>query len=206
MKQSKEVVSSIESPQLAKIKAKASTLLKKWKTVKITTAESFEAAGAAAKDFALLRKDLKFYLDPIIKAAKADYDAKRKAFKSVDSIIAQGEDSVRLALEEYTIAHRKAQEAKVEKALASGNDEKAAAIAAKPYIPAVAGLSFPKRWHGEVTDFLAFLTGVIDGRLPPEAVEVNLVWLNAQARAKKSEDLGIPGARGVKETSSAVRS
>ena len=194
-----------QNPQLVAIRKKAELLLKKWSDFPVKTAEDFEKSAMAVKDFASLRKELKSLVDPEIKAAKAAYDEKRDAYKAVDSVIADGEIAIRDNLEAYTIAHRKAQEKAIEKALSSGNDTKAATIAAKPYVPEVTGLSFTERWHAEVVDLQALLKAIISGKVSTEAVEANLVFLNTIARASKSEDIGIPGVKGIKETSSSVR-
>jgi len=202
----KEVITVEKNLEIVSLKKRAIALLTKWQNPIVKTAEQFEEAGVAVKDFAYLRKELKALTKPKIDEAKAAYDAAKKLPKEVDDILEQGEASIRTALVRYDELHRKAQEVKIEKALEKGNDEKAAAIAAKPYIPEVQGLSFRELWSGEVVDFGVFLSAILDGRIPQEAVEVNASWLNAQARAKKSEDLGIPGARGVKTTTSAMRS
>jgi hypothetical protein len=192
--------------KLASIKTRASALLKKWSSFEAKTAEQFELAGQATKDFASLRKELKAIVKPAIDAAKAEYDEKKRLPNEVDAILEAGEQSLRDTLIAYQDKHRKQAEIKVEKALERGDDTRAAAIAAKPYIPAVEGLSFVDRWHGEVYDLKLFLQAIIDGQVPTEAIEPNLVWLNAQARARKAEDIGVPGAKGVKETSSSIRS
>lgn len=193
-----------QNPTLVTLRKKAETLLKKWANPVVKTAEDFEKAGAGAKDFVSLRKELKAYLDPEIKAAKANYDEKRNAFKSVDSIIEKGEDGLRLALEDYNERHKKAQEVRIEKALSEGKDERAATLAAKPYTPTVEGMSFTERWHCEVRDFQALLTAILDGRVSSEAVSPNMVYLNGEARTKKGE-FAIPGCEAVKETSSSIR-
>jgi hypothetical protein len=204
MSKTKEV-SKVLNPELVAIEKQASSLLKKWASPIVKTAEQFEAAALGAKDFVAIRKNLKAKIKPEVDAAKADYDAKRKAYNLVDGMIAQGEEAIRLELEAYNDRHAKAAEAKIEKALASGNDTKAAAIAAKPYIPQTEGLSFTERWHAEVVDIAVLLSAVLDGRVSQEAIEPNLVYLNTQARATKKEDIGIPGVKGVKETSSSIR-
>ena len=73
-------------------------------------------------------------------------------------------------------------------------------------MPEVSGLSFTEHWHAEVYDLKALLQAILDGKVPTDAIEPNLVYLNASARACKAEDLSIPGVKGVKETSSTVRS
>jgi hypothetical protein len=192
-------------PKLIALKSQASKLLTKWQNAQVKTVEQFESVGQATKDFALIRKELKALIDPVVKKAKADYDAKRKLPKEVDEILEKGEQELRIALIEYENLHRRAREIKIEKALESGKDERAAMIVAKPYIPEVQGLSFVDRWHAEITDICMLLAAIIDSRAPVEAIEPNLVYLNAQARLSKSIDIGIPGVIGVKETSSSIR-
>jgi hypothetical protein len=189
---------------LAALRKRADTLIAKWKKPSIETAESFEAAGLGVKDFASLRKDLKATIYPAVAEAKKLYDERRKAYNAVDDILDDAELALRSGLIAYETKHRKAQEARVERALASGKDEKAAVIAAKPYTPEVSGLSFRDVWHGEIVDFKVFLTAILDGRIPSEAVEVNASWLNAKARAEH-EAFAIPGAKAVKETITGVR-
>jgi hypothetical protein len=191
-------------PQLKTMRTRADALIAKWQKPAIESAQAFEQAGQGVKDFAALRKELKSAVDPAIKEAKKLYDERRRAYNAVDEILEKAEQYLRAGLIAYTEKHRKAQEVRVERALASGNDEKAAAIAAKPYTPDVVGLAFRETWHGEVTDFKVYLTAILDGRLPPEAVIVNEPWLNARARAEH-EAMAIPGAVAVKETSSSVR-
>ena len=191
-------------PQLSSLRKKADLLIAKWKAPKIETAESFEEAGQGTKDFASLRKEIKTIVSPAIAEAKKLYDERRKAFAAVDDILEEAEQSLRQGLIAYEVKHRKAQEVKIEKALEKGQDSKAAAIAAKPYTPEVSGLGFRDVWHGEIVDLGVFLSAVIDGRLPQEAVSVNESWLNAKARAEH-EAMSVPGAKAVKETISSVR-
>ena len=191
-------------PELASLRKEADALIKRWQEPKIETAESFEEAGQGTKDFASLRKKIKTIVSPAIAEAKKLYNERRKAFAAVDDILEEAEQSLRQGLIAYEVKHRKAQEAKIEKALEKGQDSKAAAIAAKPYTPEVSGLGFRDVWHGEIVDLGVFLSAVIDGRLPQEAVSVNESWLNAKARAEH-EAMSVPGAKAVKETNSSVR-
>jgi len=189
---------------LPALRKRADALIAKWQDPKIESAESFESAGVGVKDFVSLRKDLKATIYPVVAEAKKRYDTARKAYNTVDDILDDAENALRQGLIAYEVKHRKAQEIRVEKALASGKDEKAASIAAKAYTPDVEGLSFRDVWHGEVVDFKAYLTAVLDGRLPPEAVEASASWLNAKARAEH-ESFAVPGAKAVKETITGVR-
>jgi hypothetical protein len=200
----KTALSLAPDPRVTALKSRATKLLKNWQAAEVADTPSFEAAGLAVKDAVLIRKDLKSLLDPEIRAAKADYDAKRKVFKDVDSVIESAEDSIRDALSAYAARQREAQEKLVTKALESGKDEKAAAIAARPFVPEVQGLSFTEHWHAEGNDIAALAKAVAEGKVSSEALSFNLVWLNAMARSLK-DNMAIPGVAAVKETSSNVR-
>jgi hypothetical protein len=199
------------APEIAKklyaLKGRATKLLNTWKEPPVVTdTTSFETVGAGVKDAVSIRKELHDLLDPVVKAAKAEVKAKERLYKDVDALLTAVETSLRTPLETYAAQQRAAQAKKVEAALERGNDVKAAAAAAKPYVPDVQGLSFSEHWHAEVTnlhDFVAWClsgsTEKLEGFLMP-----NLVALNARARDLKAEDLQIPGVKGVKETSSNV--
>jgi len=200
-------------PRITALKARATTLVKTWRAVSVFDTTSFEKAGQALKDTVSIRKDLKTLLGPEIDKAKAEYKTKDKLFKDVDNVIRDAEVLIRDALAAYAAKQKAKQDALIEKALDSGKDEKAAAIMAKPFVPEVSGLSFTEHWHAEVTN-LGDLVRWIASKTATKVDEAkfldylmpNLVVLNAKARDAKSEDLGIPGVKGVKETSSTVRS
>jgi seryl-tRNA synthetase len=193
-------------PQLIAIKTKATKLLAKWSKPIVKTAEQFEAAGDGVKDINALRKELKTKVWPSVADAKKTYDDRRKAFNAVDKLLEGSEDGLREALEDYNDLHRRAQEARVEEALKSGKDEKAASIATKPYVPDVVGLSFTDHWHAEVRSLPDLIRAVLSGQVEPDAILPDMVFLNGKARTAKSEDIGVPGVVGVKETNSSIRS
>lgn len=206
MSTKKTALTVAPNPRVTALKARATKLLNAWQSVEVIDTTSFEAAGDALKLGVSIRKELKSILDPEIKAAKASYDAKRGAWKEIDSILEDHESLVRHALALYAAAQREAQEKLVSKAMERGNDVKAAALAAKPFVPEVAGLSFSEHWHAEIIDLASLIAAVASGTVPLDAITPNLVWLNARARSMAAEDLSIPGVKGVKETSSIVRS
>ncbi len=205
-----QVSSSIDpavTKRLTALKVRATKFLTTWSEVEVLDTPSFEAAGVALKEGVLIRKDLKSLLDPEIKQAKADLKLKQDLYKSVDLLLQDAENTIRDALSSYNAAQQAKKNALVEKALEAGKDEKAASIAAKPFTPAVQGLSFTDHWHAEVENLQEFVswclsgpTANLEGFLSP-----NYVALNARARDLKAEDLGIPGVKGVKESSSTVR-
>jgi len=193
-------------PKLTAIKTRATKLMSAWHDVEVIDTKTFEAASEAVKEAVSLRKDLKalpVYVE--LAAQKAQIKAKEKLLKDVDKAIEAVEDILRDALSSYAARQREAQEKLVSKAIDKGQDAKAAAIAAMPFIPESSGLSFSEHWHAEITDLKALIEAVASEAVPLDAITPNLVYLNAKARDAKAEDIGIPGVKGVKETSSAIR-
>jgi hypothetical protein len=193
-------------PALTALKARTTKLLKTWQECQVLTTTDFESAGEGLKTTVQLRKDLKalpVYVE--LSRQKADIKAKEKVLKDVDKLIESVESTIRDALSAYAAKQRAEQEKLITKALDSGKDEKAALIAAKPFVPEVSGLSFTEHWHAEVSSFDYFVTWCLNEKKLEEFLLPNMVALNARARDLKTEDLGIPGAKGVKEVSSTVR-
>lgn len=71
-------------------------------------------------------------------------------------------------------------------------------VEVKPATPAVEGVSFTEHWSAELVDKDALIDAISDGRVPPEAVQVNMPFLNAQAKQFK-QTLNYPGVRAVME-------
>jgi hypothetical protein len=192
--------------KLLDLRKRSLSLLKKWKEApKIASPEQYEATAEGAKDFASVKKELTSLLSPVIKKAKADYDAKKKLPNEVEGILSEGEQTLRDLLLIYRLDQERKKEKKVEKALARGDDEKAAAIASSDSAPAVEGLAFRNTWHAEIVDLKAILRAVLDGGLPEEAVLPNMVYFNGRARAEH-ESFTVAGAKAVKDTSTSLRS
>jgi hypothetical protein len=193
-------------PQLTALKSRVTSLLKAVaKLSEVTDTPSFEAASTVLTAAVVVRKDLKalpVYVE--LARQKADIKAKEKLLKDVEKTIIEAEVQVRVMLELYAEAQRAAKQRQIDSAMSKGKDEKAAAIAATPFVPPVAGLSFTEHWHAEITDLKALIEAVASEKVSPEAIMPNLVWLNSQARVDK-EAMSIPGVKAVKETSSAVR-
>lgn len=92
------------------------------------------------------------------------------------------------------------------KAEASGKTEKSESLqmqAEMVQIPIINSAStMPKgvygreTWSAEVTDKIALLRGVINGKIPHQALNINTTFLNTQARALKKE-LNYPGVKAV---------
>ncbi len=88
---------------------------------------------------------------------------------------------------------------------AAGNAETAEAIkeAAAMVAPApvaietkIAGEAHREVWSAEVTDVVAICRGVVEGRIPPIAVDANMPYWNGLARSYKSA-FDFPGMRAV---------
>jgi hypothetical protein len=194
-------------PRVTALKARVTKLASAWKLSPGTlTTVTFEKAAQAVKDAVSIRKELKAILDPGIQEAKAELKAREKVFKDIDSILKTVESNLRNPLEDYAARQRALQEKQIESAMSKGKDEKAAVIAAKPFVPEVQGLSFTEHWHAEVENLHEFIVWVLSG--PTAELEnllsPNLVTLNTLARAQK-DALAIPGVKAVKETSSTIR-
>lgn len=192
-------------PRITSLKTRATNFLKHNLEIEVIDTPSFEEASLSLKTGVSIRKDLKDLLDPEIRAAKADLKAKQKVYKDIDEVILRAETALRLSLSLYAGRQREAQEKQVAAALSKGKDEKAAALAAQPFVPPVQGLSFTEHWHAEVENLALLVQAVVEGKADLQAVSPNMVYLNACAREAK-EKLAIPGVKAVKETSSTVRS
>jgi hypothetical protein len=194
-------------PALTALKTRVTNLVKASTRVpEITNTPSFETASTILTAAVALRKDLKalpVYVE--LAKAKTDIKAKEKLLKDVEHTITNVEQALRDALELYAARQREAQNRQIESALAKGKDERAASLAATPFVPPVQGLSFADHWHAEITDLMALVEAVARREIPLDAITPNFVYLNAKARDVKAEDIGIAGAKGVKETSSTVR-
>ena len=63
--------------------------------------------------------------------------------------------------------------------------------------PKVDGLSYRENWSADVTDKLALIKAVAEGKAPLAYVEANYAVLNQAARSLKQELNGIPGVKAV---------
>lgn len=64
-------------------------------------------------------------------------------------------------------------------------------------VPKVAGISYRENWNADVTDLLALVKAVADGKAPLAYLQANTVALGAAARSLKTELNRIPGVRAV---------
>lgn len=173
-------------------------------SLKITSAATYEKAVLIRKDIRAMQSEVKNTFEPIVKSTKAAYDEARaqrdKFLKPLDA----ADSYLKKIAVDYEVKKEQAQQAKIETAIESGNEQKAAKIMAKPAAPIVEGVSYRDNWAGECTDFLALVKAVASGKVPTDALILNTPWLNAQARAEKSA-LKIPGCKAVNNRTQVMR-
>ncbi len=120
----------------------------------------------------------------------------------------EGEERERIAAEH----RRKAAEADNQKererleALADKQDEKRENIIVPSYAPPakVAGIATYETWNAEVTDLRELVQAWLDGRVPDDVIEPNMVALNRIAKALKGATK-LPGVKAVSETTVSAR-
>lgn len=101
--------------------------------------------------------------------------------------------------ERRQLAEAAAREAAAGNAETAQTIQQAAAMVAPAPVevaPKIAGESHREVWSAEVLDIISMCRGVADGTIPPQAVEANMVFWNAQARSYKTA-FAFPGMRAV---------
>lgn len=193
--------------------------------IKVTNAQTFQAAGGLWKDLCSVEKRIKEYWDTDISAAYAlhkSLTAKRESMLkpvgemkiSIRSDMRRWEDEQERARREIQAkaeaeARRMAEDEALAKAAAlekAGMKEEAAAVMERPVtpipvffekaVPSGFGGATRRTWGAEVTDLMALVKAVATGTVPIHAIEGNMVFLNQQARALK-RDLAYPGVMAV---------
>lgn len=175
-----------------------------------------EACGPRIKQAHALHKSLvgdkNALIDELIGESETLVKGKINDYVAEQERLAR-EEQRRLAIE--AAQKRKAAEEEARKLEAEGEAEIADMVrqdaemdaAPAPTIakPKAAGVSVRSIWRAEVTDFKAFLNGVMDGTVPIELVQVNDQELQRMARAQKGA-MKLKGTRVWEEKSTAVRS
>lgn len=213
--------------------AEASGFLTAARGFKITSAEQYELAGARLKGIKALREKIATTFDPHIKRAHEAHKALIREKQDAEAPLVQAEATYKGALiayqdelnrkareeqarlEEQARKERERLEARAAKAEEKGKEEKAealrmqAATVATPVVsiapPKVSGISTRESWKARVTDKMALVKAVAEGKVPLTALDVNATFLANQARALKTE-LNYPGVEVYKDTVLASRS
>lgn len=193
----------------------------------VRDAESYQMAGETWKSLTALEKKIKAYWEGDVSAALKLYRslvAKRDAMLIP---VGEQKNTLRLGMKSYEDeqerirraeqarleeeARKAAEEAALAQAVAleqNGHKSAAEAVIATPVVapavyvpkttPAGFGNATRRTWGAEVTDIMALVKAVADGKVPVQAIEANTVFLNQQARALKAA-LQYPGVRAVEK-------
>lgn len=177
------------------------------------------ADGVEAK-----RKEITVPLDNAKKAVMALFaplsdlltDAKRVLEQKIllfDRKIEAERRAAQEAQEQAARAERARLEEAARKAAASGQTieaevlaEAATLVAAAPVVvePLAGATQTRTTWSAELVDMRALARAVGEGTVPVEWLSMNAPIANAHARARRSEDIGVPGVRGVARQSLAA--
>ena len=162
-----------------------------------------------------VKKDIMDLFRPVVDAhAQAEKLLKNK-------MLGYQEEVERKQREEQAAANERARkereklEARADKHEEAGREEKAAALreeadlnSAPPVptavaTPRAAGVSTRGVWKAELLDKMDLVKAVAEGRVPLKALDVNMTFLNQQAKSLHDE-FNIPGARAYEEKSIAA--
>lgn len=214
------------------LEQKALTVDKQAQEIIIKTQDHYDTANAFIVGIKKLQKEVKDTFGPIIqKAFSAHKEAKAQETRHLDPLLKAEElvkgkmlgylrEQERIRQEQerklQAEAEKKRQEAlaKAEAAREAGKEakaekyeEKAAQIVAPQLAPTVdkGNAMVKKLWHAEVYDLMALVGAVAAGNLSSNAIEANMTFLNAQARALK-ETMNYPGVKAVAEDNIGIRS
>ena len=223
-------MSAIETRE---IEQASTTTLTEARSFKITTAPEFAGAGDKLRAIMALKKKIADTFDPHIKRAFEAHKslvAEKKAHET-PLIEAEGyikramlgyqqeQERVRRELEakvqEAARKEREKLEAQAAKAAEKGKTEKAEALQAAaasvvtpiiaPTVQKLQGISTRITYKATVIDKMALVQACAAGTVPLNALDVNMPFLNNQARAMK-ESLAYPGVKVEQETGIASRS
>jgi hypothetical protein len=205
------------------VEAEVVALVARVKGPAISSPSDFARVAEELKDVKAAEKKWDEIIDPLIKSAHATHKGLttlRAKVRGPLEVIETGhkialasweEEQDRIRREEerrlQAEADARAAEEVLEEAIAAeqaGDKESAAAILEAPVLapivqirptaPRVSGVSFSDNWSAVVTDEMALIRAVAEGRAPMACLTPNTVFLNGQARALKAE-FRIPGVR-----------
>lgn len=220
----------IEAQEIA---AESAGALTEAKAFRISSQEQYIASAGRLQNIKALQKKVADAFDPHIKRAYDAHKALVAEKNTHLSPLTEAEGHIKRAVLAYTLAEeakrreaeaklqeearkeREKLEAQAAKAAEKGKTEKAAALQERasavvapivaPSMPKVSGISTRITYKAEVTSKITLLKAIVEGKVPLVAVDINMAFLNTQARALK-ETLEYPGVKVVQETGLASRS
>jgi hypothetical protein len=215
------------------IRQESSSTLTAAKAFKITSAPQFSEAGERLKSIMGLKKKIAEIFDPHIKRAHEAHKSLVAEKKTHEDPLVEAEGYIKRAMLGYQQeqerirreAEAKAQEearkererleARAAKAVAAGKTEKAEALQQSaaavvtpiiaPTVQKISGISTRTTYKATVTDKLELVKACAAGKVPLTALDVNMPFLNNQARQMK-ETLAYPGVKVEQETGISSRS
>lgn len=199
--------------------------------VKITNDEQLTEVGEYLKTVQTRKRELEKERDGIIKPINDSLKKIREKWKGpidrletaaqalkkeVSRYYAWKEEQAReqqRKLEEQARKERERLAKRAEKAAEKGQDDKAEALQQQastvvaPVVertpPKVAGVSIRGIWKAEVTDKMALIKAVAEGKASPDLLDPNMKELNTRAKALKS-DFDVAGVRAYEDKSVAA--
>lgn len=221
---------SITTPEIT---SEVTSIAEAARAVVVKTSSDYEAAGGRLQLIKGLMAKIASTFDPHIKRAheahkallreKADAEAPlaaaERVYKGAMLTFQQDQEAERRRLEaiaqEAARKERERLETLAAKADDKGKTERAdalrnqAAAVPTPVVrvetPKVSGISTRTVWRAEVTDKRKLIAAVAAGTVPQSALDVNMAFLNQQARSLKSE-FAYPGVEAVEDQQIASRS
>ena len=220
------------TPEAQALAQSASVLLNGARVFTINSPLDFEVAGADLRaikakgaELDAMRKRMTAPLDESKRAIMDFFRAPTSYLSEAEALIKRSmlgysQEVERKRREEEAIAQeivRKEQEKlrrQADAAAAKGREERAeelrfqADMVPVPIVvsppPKAAGISLREVWSAEIVDKMKLIKAVAEGRVPMDALQADMKFLNGAARSFKNA-LGYPGVRAVRTETMAAR-
>jgi hypothetical protein len=193
-KQSDQIVLDLTTVQptaadRAQVERDVTAIKTSLESYKINSAASYEQSAQDLLTAAALEKQITSVFGPAKKASKAAYDAMNDLFNTFAKPVKSFKDTVKAERRRFELAREEKRLAQIEKAEASGNFEKAEALAEKEVVPVSGQLTKRANWKMRITDKKAFVKACLEGKngLSLDFLEPATSSLNALAKAEKSK-------------------
>lgn len=190
------------------------------KALKVIDSDTWVRASGMLSVIKDLRKEIADTLDPVVKKAHEAHKAAVAAKKQVEAPLVEAETYLRAAMARYkrevdaaNAAARREAEAERQRevqALEQRGDVLAAdAVRMAPVVvdadaPPASGVDTRSVWRAAVTDKMALIRAVAEGRVPEAVLAVDAKVLGSLARSLKSA-LNYPGVRVYEDVGIVVR-
>lgn len=226
-------MSEIQVKEQELLKESTSYIEKAQALAKITDDAGLEAASSFLKTIKNFRSMVKEHYEQDVKKAHELWKSLTEKRRKADDPLDQAERIIKIGMSAYHTAQeqkrqreeqarqaearKQAEEAKLAAAqeAENGGDHEAASaileapapvipVTVAPVVPKIAGVSYKKVWHVEVTDKLALLRAIAEGRAPIGLVDVNEGSLKKLAAALALE-APYPGVRAWQQSEVSAR-